>query len=428
MIVKNEESRLRECLEAIRVVADEIVVADTGSTDGTLAVARNFGAETFEIPWRNDFAEARNETIRRAKGDWLLHLDADEVVDSCGAKRIREIVNGDGFGADAIEVVLANYSNDFLAWRWTPVSAGNDMARGYVGYIAIGLLRLFRNNCGFEYREAVHENITESVRERGGITRTEPIVIHHYGFAADPGEVARKAALYKKIAEAKALERPHDPKAWLDLAEQSFACGDAAMAEDAARKSLALDANNLSAASMLGNLLLNRGDLNEARALFESMEAAGVTAQHVGTVLGAIALRKGRLDEARRRLNDVAARCPSALQAHLYLARVLDLQGDVGEARLCLERARGIAPGVGEIDNRIQSLELRDSGEGFLKMGNPMAALQSFVQALKLDSEDPLTHQDVGFVLSKMGLNEKAQESFGRAVMLAPSVEGRNLS
>ena len=161
MIVKDETRCLAECLDSIRDIADEIVIGDTGSLDDTVAVAHRYAAKVHTVPWRDDFAAARNEVLQHATGDWLLHLDADEVLDPASAARIREIVDNDD--ADAIEVILANYSDDLRAWRWVPVDPASTMSRGHAGYVAVGLLRLFRNHRGFEYREAVHENITESV-------------------------------------------------------------------------------------------------------------------------------------------------------------------------------------------------------------------------------------------------------------------------
>ncbi|MCH8018826.1 glycosyltransferase family 2 protein, partial [candidate division KSB1 bacterium] len=78
MIVKNEEEYLQECLESIEDVVDEIIVVDTGSTDRTVEIARQFDAEVHHIPWNDDFAAARNESIKHASGDWILQLDADE--------------------------------------------------------------------------------------------------------------------------------------------------------------------------------------------------------------------------------------------------------------------------------------------------------------------------------------------------------------
>jgi len=501
MIVKNEAHCLAACLDSVHDIADEILIGDTGSTDDTVAVAREYGAKILSIPWQDDFSAARNAVLAEATGGWLLHVDADEVVDPDGARRIREIVDNDGQGADAIEVILANYSDDMRAWRWVPVDlskrhiplsppskgdkqdapqskdtnagqtaslargclpgdredvpplkgSGGDipplkgsregvpplkggrgdvpappMSRGYAGYIAVGLLRLFRNRRGFEYREAVHENITESVVERGGVVRPEPIVIHHYGFAGDPAKAQAKASFYRRIAQAKVEQRPNDPKAWYDLAEQSLACGDAATAETASRKALSIAPSDLSSASILANTLLNRGDLAEARELFERLEQSGISAHHVGTVLGAIACREGRLEEARQRLEDTISRCPNAVQAYLYLARTLEQLGDSHSARNQLEKALAIAPTIQEIINRLQSHDLRQAGERQFKYGNPQDALRTLVQALKLDPEDPLTHYDIGTVLTTLGLHDKAQESFHRVRLLAPSVQRSN--
>ncbi len=80
MIVKNEEAVLARCLESARGLVDEIAIVDTGSEDGTVAIAKNYTENvTFEA-WRDDFAHARNAAFSRAHGDYLLWLDADDVI------------------------------------------------------------------------------------------------------------------------------------------------------------------------------------------------------------------------------------------------------------------------------------------------------------------------------------------------------------
>ena len=427
MIVKNEAACLGECLESVRSVADEILVADTGSTDDTVAIAERFGAHIIHVPWRDDFAAARNQSLAAATGDWLLHLDADEVLDAQGAARIRAVVDADGAdtdgaGADAIEVTLANYCDAMRAWRWTPVAPDDPMARGHAGYIAVGLLRLFRNHRGFEYREPVHENITESVRDKAGVVRAEPIAIHHYGFAGDPEKARAKARAYFAIAKRKAAQRPEDPKTWCDLAEQAFACGDAATAQDAARKALDIEPLNLAAATMLANVLLNRGDLDDARALLERLEAANVSPPHVVTALAAVACRQGRLDEARRRLEAVLDAQPNAIQARLYLARTLDRLGDTAAAHEQLQRAAATAPRLQEPQDRLQAHQLRQAGEAHYQAGDLKSALARLVRTLELDPEDPLTHNDLGVVLTALQQPAKARQAFQRALRLAPAM------
>lgn len=422
MIVKNEGDCLAACLENLRDTADEIVIGDTGSTDDTLAVAQQSGARAFSIGWHNDFSEARNSVLTAASGAWLLHLDADEALDQASAGRVREVVDGDGFGADAIEVTIANYCDTPRAWRWVAANPGDPMARGHAGYIRTELLRLFRNGCGFEYREPVHENITESVHERGGRIRSEPIIIHHYGYDPSSPRSAAKAQLYLDLGREKVRRRPNDPKAWHDLAEQLLVCGDALEAEQNCRKALELDPMHLGAATTLANLLLNRGDLDEARVLLEALERGGVSPPHAQTALAAIACKQGRLDDARRSLEATLAAAPDALMARYYLARTLDRLGDAEGAGNEWEQALAIAPSLKELQDCRDAHRLRLEGERLYQHDKARQALETLVQAMALDSEDPLIHNDLGVVLIGLGEVHRARESFERALRLAPGM------
>ncbi|WP_233476275.1 glycosyltransferase family 2 protein [Paenibacillus sonchi] len=82
MIVKDEEALLSRCLESVKGIADEIIIVDTGSTDRTKQIAENYGAKIYDYVWSNDFAAARNESLRHAAGKWILVLDADEYLGS----------------------------------------------------------------------------------------------------------------------------------------------------------------------------------------------------------------------------------------------------------------------------------------------------------------------------------------------------------
>ena len=137
-----------EAVASVRDLADELVIGDTGSTDGTVAIAREFGARIISVPWRDDFAAARNAVLGEARGDWILQLDADEIIDGDNARRMRALVDGDGEGHDGYWVTLANYADEPGSWRWLAVATGDPFASGYSGYIASELVRLFRNGLG----------------------------------------------------------------------------------------------------------------------------------------------------------------------------------------------------------------------------------------------------------------------------------------
>ena len=86
MIVRNEAERLGAALGSLSSLAclDEIVVVDTGSTDGTQDIARQFGARVHEQPWQDDFAFHRNHCLELCRNDWLLILDGDEELTDPG--------------------------------------------------------------------------------------------------------------------------------------------------------------------------------------------------------------------------------------------------------------------------------------------------------------------------------------------------------
>lgn len=423
MIVRNEAHCLATCLESARAITDQFVIVDTGSTDSTVAIARGYGARVESFPWCDDFAAARNHALHFADGDWLLHLDADEELDPDGARRIRALVDADGEGHDAVEVTLANYCNAPRAWRWTPVDAHDAYARGKSGYLAAGLLRLFRNGAGYEYRESVHENITASVHERGGrILRAPDIVIHHHGYDLEPRRAREKAVFYLGLAQKKRDEHPDDIKALCDFAEQAFACGLPDEAEAACRDALAREPGQLAAGTLLANLLLNRGALVDARAVLDTLEAAGHTLPHISTALAAIDYREGKLDAARQRLDAVLAQAPRLAMARLYLARVHDCAGDTERALREFELLHDLLPGIEEFQHLLRAHKLRRQGEQLFRAGFASQALDTLVEALRLDAEDPLTHNNVGVVLHQMGEAERARQSFQRALQLAPGL------
>lgn len=83
MIVKNEERSLERCLKAAKPLVDQVIIADTGSSDRTAEIARSMGAVVVNFPWVNDFSAARNFALSHSDADWNLVLDADEYLRPC---------------------------------------------------------------------------------------------------------------------------------------------------------------------------------------------------------------------------------------------------------------------------------------------------------------------------------------------------------
>ncbi|GMA50029.1 beta 1,4 glucosyltransferase [Alicyclobacillus contaminans] len=80
MIVKNEEDTLGRCLDTVQDLVDEINIVDTGSTDNTIEVARKYTDRVYQFDWTGNFADARNESFRHATKEYILFLDADDVL------------------------------------------------------------------------------------------------------------------------------------------------------------------------------------------------------------------------------------------------------------------------------------------------------------------------------------------------------------
>jgi hypothetical protein len=89
LIVKNEAHYLERCLKSIVEIADEIIIVDTGSTDQTQQIARTYTSKVFSYPWEDHFGEARNFALKQATGQVILSIDADEVLVSGMAEKIR---------------------------------------------------------------------------------------------------------------------------------------------------------------------------------------------------------------------------------------------------------------------------------------------------------------------------------------------------
>src|SRR5262245_11824182 len=142
MIVKNEAAHLARCLDAVSPMVDEIVIADTGSTDDTVSIARGYTPHVLTFAWCDDFSAARNFVLERATGDWILSLDADETIATKDHARIRaSIARAD---LDAIESEQRHYLVDGTVVGWKPGPGGYDEGRAYPGYFDVSCRRLFR--------------------------------------------------------------------------------------------------------------------------------------------------------------------------------------------------------------------------------------------------------------------------------------------
>jgi glycosyltransferase involved in cell wall biosynthesis len=165
MIVKDEERNLQRCLDSAVEIVDQVVIVDTGSTDRTVEIAQSYGAEVYFHPWNCDFSEARNESLKYARGDWILILDADDELDDASAGQIRRIIRETEY--DAIGIIIRN------------IAPPNDIIK----YMDDTRFRLFRNGMDFQYEQKVHNQIAPSIHRNGGKVYDSDLMIIHHGYS-----------------------------------------------------------------------------------------------------------------------------------------------------------------------------------------------------------------------------------------------------
>ncbi len=166
MIVKNEEHHLPDCLKSVSGVVDEIVIVDTGSTDKTIEIAKQFNAKVIEFPWVDCFATARNIALGNATRSWVLWMDADDRLP------VQEIPK-----FKVLKEQLSQTSNSAFVMR-VHCTDRDGSSKTVVDHV-----RLFRNNPKLKWSYRVHEQILPAIRKMSGEVDFTDISIMHVGYA-----------------------------------------------------------------------------------------------------------------------------------------------------------------------------------------------------------------------------------------------------
>jgi tetratricopeptide (TPR) repeat protein len=366
MIVKDEAQNLPRCLQSVQGVVDEMIVVDTGSTDRTIAIALEHGAKIHELTWQNDFAAARNDALQWVQGDWVLVLDADEVLlPSCIAELKATL--------QSPELIAATLLRQEVGAQQTPYSL---------------VSRLFRRHPQLYFERPYHESIDDSV-----IT-----------LIAD--EPCWKIGMLSSVAIAHEGYRPE-------------AIASRQKAERAAQiMGRYLDANPTDAyiCSKLGALYLSQGRSVEGLAILERglqqrpADAAVIYELHfhLGLAYGGA----GQLNRAREHYEKALS---AALPDLLKLATLINLaalytdQGALHQAEALLQKALLLQP-----DWAIASYNL---GLVYKAAGQFSEAIAAYRQAIRIQPHYPEAHQNLGVVYLKLGEVTEGLAAFQVAVL-----------
>lgn len=204
-ICKDEKHNLIKFLSSVGLVADEIVIVDTGSTDGTPDALKKLGfsekgrgqLKLRHFKWNNNFSDARNFSLRHATGEWVLWMDLDDRLSAAAPKYINELKKHDPITPKVDCMRLDSEKNPAAAFGFQ-IASQTEQEGAYVRFIQ---LRMFPNIRGISWRRPIHESLHEALAmKKIDLVPIPECVIIHLGYA-DPMLKQHKAMRNAKILE-----------------------------------------------------------------------------------------------------------------------------------------------------------------------------------------------------------------------------------
>lgn len=374
MIVKNEEAALPRCLGSVRSVVDEIIVLDTGSTDRTPEIAKQFGAQVYFFEWCNDFAITRNESLKYVQGDWILVLDADEVLVADIVPKLKQAIQSHSH-------LLINLVRQEVGAEQSPYSL---------------VSRLFRNHPHISFSRPYHAMVDESVSQ---ILSREPqwqvgylpdVAILHEGY--QPGAIAGRDKFSKAqtAMEGFLASHPNDPYVCSKLGALYVQTGELARGIELLQRGLSSPGE------------IDTFPETHAPVLHELHYHLGIAYSRLANPAQAEAHYRAALQQP----------IPSKLKLGAYnnLGNLLKAKGDLVGARTVYQQALKIdstfAPGHYNLGMTLKAL------------GDLEAAIAAYKQAIRFNSSYAQAYQNLGVVLLKIGDVPASLSAFRQAIAL----------
>ena len=378
MIVRDEAATLAATLSSARDWVDEMVVVDTGSVDTTRDVARSWGAQVYQVPWTHDFAAARNASLVHATGDWVLVLDADEVLLPEVGELLQRLDRGQSLGnRAAIDVLAVNLLRLELGALQAPYTL---------------ITRFFRRLPEVRFERPYHETVDDSLavlqnqEPRWQVVTLTTVAIHHRGY--DPAVVVQRG----KVERARQTMEDY----------LAIHADDAYLANKLA--ALYIEADQIDRALPLLNQALTQVDRLDPITCYELYYHR--------------ALAYGQ-DHPELAVEDYGLALEQAVPPALTLGALINLgslkkdEGDLTAALELFGRAIAIDP---DLAIAHYNLGTTHRARGYLE-----AAIAAYQRAIALRSNYPEAHQNLGVVLFKLGKISESLAAFTQAIQLYES-------
>jgi len=366
-IAKNESAFLPQCLNSVKDVVDEMVVLDTGSSDRTPEIARQLGAQVYHFDWNNDFATARNESLKYATGDWVLVLDADETLAPEMIPEMKQAMETDRY-------LLINLVRQEIGATQSPYSL---------------VSRLFRNHPDIRFEHPYHAMVDDSVTR---ILQQEPdqwavgslagVAILHSGY--QPGTIAARNKLEtaKQILEQYLSTHPDDAYTCSKLGALYVQMGEVTRGMELLQLGLAVGDKletplRYELHYHLGIAYTRLSKISKAKAEYEAaLQQKMMLPLKLGAYnnLGNLLLETGDLTGAIAVYQTILQIDPNLATAYFNLALALKQKGRIPEAIAAYKQAIELQPDYAEAYQNL--------GVTLLKAGNILEAMDAFKTAI----------------------------------------------
>ncbi len=380
MIVRNEEPNLVKSLLSVEPLVDEMIVIDTGSTDKTVNIAKVFGAKVYNFLWTQDFSEARNLSLSKASGDWILVLDADEVISPRDHEALKKLI-GRKNRDNAYSFITRNYVDRANVEGWVRNDGTYIIEEAGTGWLPSFKVRLFANDVKIRFENPVHELVEPSLRKNGKKILDCKVPIHHYG-KLDNEKTLAKGEAYYQLGRKKLDEQGDETMPLLELALQASELQKYEEARDLLLRLLKLDPEFAKAHFNLGYVYLKLG--NYAEGIKSSQRALAIDPAIKEAILNyaSCEVYGGDVNNAITALEDMLNKNPGHPPATALLGMAYIIGGRVDEGIECIEKIKKMkadCPGVilnhakeferaGRIDYTVLLLETA-VGYGYVNSG-----------------------------------------------------------
>lgn len=340
MIAKNEEANIANAIKSVKDLVNEIVVVDTGSTDNTKSVVHDLGGRLYDYAWCDDFASARNESLKYARCAWILVLDADEVIAKRDHQEIRKAIHEERY--DAICFYQRNYFEDPTAENWCANETDYEEGKGFGGYSDVPVFRLFRNCDDIFFEGIVHEVIDERLAVKR--KHYTDIPIHHYRQDLHDKNAQGKREKYLELL-VKAYEKdPYDAKTCFLLGRQLYDFEQYPAAVAYLERAVQLGTQSEIVHSNLSNAYVACGMHKEAIAVLEKLIQFNPRYTEAYAALGVSYYEVGVVDKAINSLVKAISLKPSAMKYYYNLAVIFYKEHDFEGTETNLKQAVRLCP------------------------------------------------------------------------------------